>query len=74
MARRMHASYIECSSKEMRGVDEVFSMAVNTVVSVEEQGQYNNRQSYTTGGKPAAAGGGGGGGGKRIKKRTCKIL
>lgn len=71
MARRMNAYYIECSSKEMRGVDEVFSMAVNTVVSVEEQGQYSNRQSYTASGK---TGGGGGGGGKRIKKRTCKIL
>lgn len=57
----------------MRGVDEVFSMAVNTVVSVEEQGQYDSRQSHTTSGKTGAAAGGRGGG-KRIKKRTCKIL
>lgn len=71
MARRMSASYVECSSKEMRGVDEVFSRAVNTVVTVEEQGWNNSRQSYISGGK---TGGGGGGGGKRIKKRSCKIL
>ncbi|RMJ25527.1 GTP-binding protein [Aspergillus sp. HF37] len=81
MARRMNASYIECSSKEMRGVDDVFSRAVNTVVAVEEQDWNSNRQSYNKPGSRAGGGvgsgsgrGGGGGVGKRIKKRTCKIL
>lgn len=76
MARRMNALYVECSSKEMRGVDEVFSRAVNTVVSLEEQSWENSRQSYNLGSRAGrgGGGGGGGGGGKKIKKRTCKIL
>ncbi|KAK2812916.1 hypothetical protein FQN50_000937 [Emmonsiellopsis sp. PD_5] len=63
VAQRMHATYVECSSKEMRGVDEVFELAVNTAVGVEEQG-WNGRES------PA----GSGGSRKKTKKRTCKIL
>ncbi|GAB1206365.1 P-loop containing nucleoside triphosphate hydrolase protein [Aspergillus pseudonomiae] len=70
VARRMNASYIECSSKEMRGVDGVFETAVDTVVSAEEQFSWNNRQSHNTSGKAT----GGGGGPKKVKKRTCKIL
>ncbi|KAJ1713117.1 GTP-binding protein [Aspergillus flavus AF70] len=70
VARRMNASYIECSSKEMRGVDGVFEMAVDTVVSAEEQFSWNNRQSHSASGKAT----GGGGGPKKVKKRTCKIL
>ncbi|KAB8202572.1 Ras family protein [Aspergillus parasiticus SU-1] len=70
VARRMNASYIECSSKEMRGVDGVFEMAVDTVVSAEEQFSWNNRQSHSASGKAT----GGGGGSKKVKKRTCKIL
>lgn len=83
VARRMNASYVECSSKEMRGVDEVFSLAVHTVVSLEEG--WNDRPSpsstaKTSGGGstvPSSSGGGGGGrskGAKKVKKRTCKIL
>ncbi|OJJ80424.1 Rho4-like protein [Aspergillus glaucus CBS 516.65] len=81
VARRMNASYIECSSKEMRGVDEVFALAVHTAVSQEEQWASNSRPSATTtgktgGGSSTSAGGssGGGMGGKKIKKRSCKIL
>lgn len=83
VARRMNASYIECSSKEMRGVDEVFALAVHTAVSQEEQWVSSSRPSATTtrktggGGSTSAGGSGGGGGGmggKKIKKRSCKIL
>ncbi|KAB8077939.1 GTP-binding protein rhoC [Aspergillus leporis] len=70
VARRMNASYVECSSKEMRGVDGVFEMAVDTVVSAEEQYSWNTRPSHSAGGKPTT----GGGGPKKVKKRTCKIL
>ncbi|KAF7616335.1 putative Rho GTPase Rho4 [Aspergillus flavus] len=70
VARRMNASYIECSSKEMRGVDGVFEMAVDTVVSAEEQFSWNNRQNHSASGKAT----GGGAGPKKVKKRTCKIL
>ncbi|EEQ90993.1 hypothetical protein RJZ56_007769 [Blastomyces dermatitidis] len=60
VAQRMGATYVECSSKEMRGVDEVFELAVNTAVGIEEQGHDSSN--------------GGGGGRKRAKKRTCKLL
>lgn len=59
----MGAAYIECSSKEMTGVDDVFQLAVNTVVGIDEQGFY--------GSNPA---GKSGQGGRKVKKRTCKIL
>lgn len=58
----MGATYVECSSKEMRGVDEVFELAVNTAVGIEEQG-WGGRDSEN-----------GIGGRKRAKKRTCKLL
>lgn len=32
VAKKMGAQYMECSSKEMRGVDEIFEQAINTVV------------------------------------------
>ncbi|KAJ5832437.1 hypothetical protein N7474_000748 [Penicillium riverlandense] len=72
VAHRMGASYIECSSKEMRGVDEVFQKAVDTVVAIEEQGWATQQSHQRSGTKPG--GGGGGVQGKKIKKRTCKIL
>ncbi|KAH8696602.1 putative Rho GTPase Rho4 [Talaromyces proteolyticus] len=63
VAQRMGAAYIECSSKEMTGVDEVFELAVNTAVGVEEQSYSDSGPS----GKVAPRG-------RKIKKRTCKIL
>ncbi|EAU33876.1 protein rho4 [Aspergillus terreus NIH2624] len=71
VARRMNAAYVECSSKEMRGVDEVFQMAVDTVVGFEEQTTWSV-PSTSASGKPT--GGGGRSGPKKVKKRTCKIL
>ncbi|EFW18307.1 Rho GTPase [Coccidioides posadasii str. Silveira] len=62
VAQRMGALYVECSSKEMRGVDEVFELAVNTAVGIQES-SWNSH-----------GGGHQGGGGKKIKKRSCKIL
>jgi Ras homolog gene family, member A len=61
----MGATYVECSSKEMRGVDQVFELAVNTVIEVEEN-LYDDRRATSSGGgvNPAT----------KIKKRTCKIL
>jgi GTPase SAR1 family protein len=79
VAQRMGATYAECSSKEMRGVDEVFAKAVDEAISIEEQGwtapqpagrnSRNNRNSRT-----GAVSSGGPRPGKKIKKRTCKIL
>lgn len=70
VAQRMGATYVECSSKEMRGVDEVFAKAVDTVVSIEEQGYIAQQSNYRSSSKPSA----GGGPGKKVKKRNCKIL
>lgn len=33
VAKKMNAQYMECSSKEMRGVDEIFERAILTVVA-----------------------------------------
>ncbi|KAF1854817.1 hypothetical protein Lal_00009398 [Lupinus albus] len=33
VAKKMSAQYMECSSKEMSGVDEIFEQAINTVVA-----------------------------------------
>ncbi|KAL3469762.1 GTP-binding protein rhoC [Aspergillus californicus] len=72
VARRMNASYVECSSKEMRGVDSVFQLAVDTVVSQEEE-SWKPRPQTSKGSKPNS-GGGAVGGGRKVKKRSCKIL
>ena len=58
----MGATYIECSAKESRGVDQVFELAINTAVAVEDR---NRAEPGVTNG---------GGGGKKVKKRTCRIL
>lgn len=66
VAKRMGAMYVECSSKEMQGVDEVFELAVDTAIGqeVEKQQQKDSQQKY-----------GGGGKSKKSKKaRNCPIL
>ena len=65
VANRMGAAYIECSAKESKGVDQVFELAINTAIAVEDQSRADPR---------ATNGGGGLKGGKKVKKRTCKIL
>jgi Ras family protein A len=65
VARKMGARYMECSSKEMIGVHEIFEEAINTVVANDP----SNQQRQTP-----APGQTGGVGGMRKKKRTCKIL
>ena len=61
VANRMGATYIECSAKESRGVDQVFELAINTAVAFEDKNL-------------AEPGATNGGGGKKVKKRACKIL
>jgi Ras homolog gene family, member A len=63
VAAKMGAQYMECSSKEMDGVEELFEVAVNTAVGWQEQEPSR-----------AGSGSGSGGGGKKIKKRNCKFL
>lgn len=62
VAKRMNAKYVECSAKEQRGVAEVFDLAINTAVQVEEA-SYDTRPS-PQGSKKV----------KKPKKSRCKFL
>ena len=62
MASRMGARYMECSSKEMKGVEEIFATAIDIAVNEEDATRKNTPQAP------------GGGGRKGKKKTTCKIL
>ncbi|KAL8736119.1 MAG: hypothetical protein Q9181_002534 [Wetmoreana brouardii] len=66
VAKQMGAMYVECSSKEMKGVDEVFELAVNTAVGQEiaMNQQRETRQDF--GGRAPAA--------KKTKPKGCRIL
>jgi Ras homolog gene family, member A len=61
----MGAAYIECSAKESKGVDQVFELAINTAIAVEDQNRVDPRATNSGGGLK---------GGSKVKKRTCKIL
>lgn len=61
VAKQMNARYIECSAKEQKGIKEVFELAIDTVVHIEDS-SYEQKQSQP--GKKT----------KKVKKRTCKIL
>ncbi|ETI23306.1 GTP-binding protein rhoC [Cladophialophora carrionii CBS 160.54] len=37
VAQRMGAKYIECSAKENKGIQEVFDLAINTAIQMEEE-------------------------------------
>ena len=45
MAKQMGAMYVECSSKEMSGVHEVFELAVDTAIG-REIASKEQRQKY----------------------------
>lgn len=64
----MGAMYMECSSKEMTGVDEIFDRAIQTVV---ENDRSNATQDFV--GQGQAVGSARVGGMKR-KKRNCGFL
>ena len=64
VALRMGASYMECSSKEMTGVEEIFNRAI-TVAVREEEKRKTEMQAIGRGGAAPA---------KRKKNRSCNIL
>ncbi|KAI4119417.1 MAG: hypothetical protein LQ345_000663 [Seirophora villosa] len=66
VARQMGAIYVECSSKEMKGVEEVFELAVNTAVGHEITTKQQRESRQDLGGKTAAA--------RKTKKKGCAIL
>lgn len=71
VAKKMGAQYMECSSKEMRGVDEIFEQAILTVVG-------NDRKNVEAAAPHASAGNGmpsiSGGRPIKRKKRRCQFL
>lgn len=74
VAQKMNAQYMECSSKEMKGVDEIFEQAITTVVSndrrtleMQAAHQPSSRESGRSSGVPGV-------GGVRKKKRKCNFL
>ncbi|KAF2219100.1 protein rho1 [Elsinoe ampelina] len=68
VAKKMGAMYMECSSKEMIGVHEIFDRAIDTVVA--EQEGLKVRADSMNGDMGAVAPPAG----KRKKRSTCKIL
>lgn len=50
VARQMGATYMECSSKEMTGVNEIFEVAIDTAVTKEirKQEEAERRLQYST--------------------------
>ncbi|MCJ1472516.1 Rho GTPase [Lambiella insularis] len=63
VAKRMNAIYMECSSKEMTGVEEVFDLAINTAVGHELVSREQNTSRNFEGSNN-----------KKIRKGKCKIL
>jgi Ras family protein A len=75
VAEKMGARYMECSSKEMTGVDEIFESAINIVVANDPSNQrkQSKRESRYV---PTSSGQSMGetGGGMRRKRRKCNFL
>lgn len=70
VSEKMGAQYMECSSKEMLGVDEIFERAILTVVANDRRNQEtmtssqgNDKTAPIPGMKPP-----------KKKKRRCQIL
>ncbi|UQC74772.1 Ras family protein [Colletotrichum lupini] len=76
VARKMGAQYVECSSKEMTGVDEIFEQAILTVVANDRKNQEAQAAASpsTPSGPPGSSAGFHGVALKKKKKRNCKIL
>ncbi|KAI1476503.1 hypothetical protein K445DRAFT_15211 [Daldinia sp. EC12] len=87
VARKMGAQYMECSSKEMTGVDEIFDKAIQTVVANDKRNLEAAMAAAPSSVGSSSGGGGGGssGGGRdsggipgirtfKKKKRNCNFL
>lgn len=72
VAKKMNAQYMECSSKEMRGVDEIFESAIMTVVANDRRNAEvpQTPNGATSNGKSSIPGVGV----PKKKKRKCQIL
>jgi Ras homolog gene family, member A len=72
VAEKMGALYMECSSKEMSGVHEIFDTAID--IAVRGQDQLAEETAVRKGGAAGAAGPGMSVPAKRKKRSNCKIL
>jgi GTPase SAR1 family protein len=68
VAKRMGAAYMECSSKEQDGVEEIFDMAVTMAVGEEQREQEESRQTSSSRGNTSALPP------KKKKRSGCKVL
>ncbi|KAI9808099.1 MAG: hypothetical protein M1825_004556 [Sarcosagium campestre] len=66
VASQMGAAYVECSSKERIGVQELFDLAVDMTMEAEEDIPQASYPDAFRGAKAAKK--------KSVKKRSCKIL
>ncbi|KAI9728119.1 MAG: Rho GTPase [Chrysothrix sp. TS-e1954] len=69
VASRMNATYMECSSREMKGVHQIFERAITIAVGDTGKPIGSRVQSSVNGGTV-----GGGSTGRPKKNRSCKIL
>ncbi|KAJ9632348.1 RHO4 protein [Taxawa tesnikishii (nom. ined.)] len=74
VAKKMGAHYMECSSKEMTGVHEIFETAINTVVAESEGVTYSSQSPSKPGPSGARAPASTAPVPKKKKKSSCKIL
>ncbi|KAJ9669588.1 RHO4 protein [Coniosporium apollinis] len=74
VAQRMSAVYMECSAKEMSGVDEIFDTAVTMAVGDEYKTSSSSGAVGDNAGGRASAAAFSSGSGKKAKKRNCSIL
>lgn len=72
VAKKMGAQYMECSSKEMKGVEEIFEQAILTVVANDRKNL--EMQAASNSGASGSGGGLGGVGPLKKKKRKCIAL
>ncbi|KAK3172383.1 hypothetical protein OEA41_005704 [Lepraria neglecta] len=73
VAKQMNATYVECSSKEMFGVHEIFELAVDTVVGQEIR-MKEQRQTQPQYNSNTAVGGAGKFNKKSKRRGPCSIL
>lgn len=73
VARKMGARYMECSSKEMDGVDEIFEKALDIVVA-NDPGNVNRSRNTESRASNYMLGGGADGVVVKRKKKKCNFL
>ncbi|KAK1061757.1 RHO4 protein, partial [Friedmanniomyces endolithicus] len=74
VAQKMGALYMECSSKEMSGVHDIFETAIDIAVRGQDDSAEAEAAMRNGGGGRSGGGGGGVMPAKRKKRSNCKLL